>query len=290
MSLLGGINYISNHGTAQGIITRFFLHFEEMGKFAFLGDNERKAKYLKYEVRLMEDFTNFYDTYYEILDLRAEYIQGIENGMYFSAFPDGRTTSDKTPEIKLRRRIMEFFISGRQLLNKFCKSKLLDDGAFKLSLFLLSKDDVVEKYLKSTQGKFKFKNGYKKIVDIAKDAQNDFKRDFMQLRADLEHSYDTSILPFSIAVNGSTIVIVEPSHNGTNIFKLIDRYYNGTLNLIEDMAAYFYGINACSKSHGQITLFKRMGEVNPAKFKYRYTITLDVGYPDLQRLITPAKR
>ena len=190
MSLLGGINYVSNHGTSQGIITRFFLHFEEMSKFAFLGDKQREATYLRYENKNREDFTNFYDTYNEILDLRKEYLDGIKSGIYFSILPNGNTTSDATPEIKIRKRIMEFFISGRQLLNNFCKSELLDDGDFKLSSFLLSKDKVVEKYLSEAQNKFRFKDGYKKIISIATEAQDDFKRDFMQLRGDLEHEYE----------------------------------------------------------------------------------------------------
>jgi len=43
MGLLGKIVYTSSHGTAQGIIPRFFIHFEEMSNMAFVGDAERKS-------------------------------------------------------------------------------------------------------------------------------------------------------------------------------------------------------------------------------------------------------
>lgn len=119
--LLSGINYISNHGTSQGILTRFFLHFEKMAEMGFMGMRwpAAKSRYELYEKKNKEDFTNFYDTYHEVMKLREEYLQGVNNGTYFSINLDGSTSSDSTPEILIRKRIKEFFISGRQLLNNF---------------------------------------------------------------------------------------------------------------------------------------------------------------------------
>ncbi|MGX5687407.1 hypothetical protein [Arcticibacter tournemirensis] len=256
-----------------------------MSKAAFPGDKDREERYWRYHDRNLEDFTNLYDLNYKILDLRKNYLDGIKNGTFFFTLPDGRTSSDGTPEIKIRKSIMDFFISGKQLLNNFCKSELLDDGVFKLSAFLLCKDNTVENYLLSTQERFRFKNSYKKIVDIAKDAQHDFKKDFMDLRNSFEHLYAPLIEPFQITVDRGQIRIIEPSYNSTNIFELVEKYYERTLDLIEDMAAYFFGINACVMSKGYMTLFKRKNEVDPSNFKYRYTITLDVGDPDLIRII-----
>jgi len=289
--LLSGINYISNHGTSQGILTRFFLHFEKMAEMGFMGKRwpAAKSRYELYEKKNKEDFTNFYDTYHEVMKLREEYLQGVNNGTYFSINLDGSTSSDSTPEILIRKRIKEFFISGRQLLNNFGKSGLLEDGDFKVSSFLLYKESVVEKYIKTFSENFRYKQGYLKIIDIAKKAQVDFKKDFMQLRADIEHDYDTEIPKFKICAYNREAVVEEPTYNGTNFFILIDKYYHGTLNLIEDMAAYFYGVNACANTDGKITLFFRKDEVDPPRFRFRYALTLDVGDPSLQRLINPRR-
>ncbi|MDB5014654.1 MAG: hypothetical protein JWQ25_2856, partial [Daejeonella sp.] len=137
MGLFGKIVYISDHGTAQGIIPRFFLHFKEMSEMAFLGDKERAKRYWDYYDKNRDDFTNFYDSYHQIKQLRKRYIEGILSGEYFQRFENGEFTADKSPEVKIKKAIQDFFKDSKPFLNNFAKSKLLDDGVLQLAKLLV---------------------------------------------------------------------------------------------------------------------------------------------------------
>ncbi len=282
--MLGGINYFSNHGTSQGIIPRFFLNFKDMSTFAFMGDKTREELYRNYEKTHQEAFTNFYDMYFEIQKLRLEYINGLNSGKYFKFLEKGKTSSDTTPEITIRRKIKEFFMSGRQLVESFGRSGLLDDEEFKISKFLLADAEKVEHYKSKYSKNFRFPRGYTKIIDMVLDANSHFKVDFFSIRGKLVHD-NLQISPFRLESANGRLVIYEPTIKGVNVFVQIEKYFNGTFDLIEDIAAYFFGINAHVKSHGKITLLMRKPEdVDPANFRYRYTITLDVNDSTLIRI------
>lgn len=284
MSLLGKATSISNHGTAHGIIPRFFLHFEEMSTIAFIGDKSRKELYWEYFDNNQNDFTNFYDSYHNILKLRKEYIDGIITGVYYNRFDNGEVSADKSPEVKIKKAIQDFFKDGKPLLSNFAKSRLLDDEVFILSKVLVANPNAYKKAKEEMLPNLKIK-GYHVLFQIIEDAQEYFKRDFFKIRDDFEHNM-LKIPDFEVKYIDGVAHIVDPQLSGKNIFKLIDQYYYNALNLIEDLAAYFFGLNACHRSNGLITLFANKGKVDSANFRYRYKITMDVNDPDLVKLIT----
>jgi len=285
MKLFNGVKYVSTHGTSQGIIPRFQLHFMEMSEFAFPFDDERKKIVENFCDQTQDHFTNFYDVYNEVLDLRNQYIEGILNGKYFSVSDENGITSDISPEILIRKRIVDFFILGKQLLNNFCKSRLIVDGSFDIGIVLLTKKENIENYISKESQNFRYKNAYIKVIKIASQAQDDFLRDFIFRRGSLEHDYGKSIPDFNIHLKEGNVTIEEPVIFGENVFEQVVRYYKSILNLIEDIACYFFGVNAHINSKGLITLLKRNGESDPSKFKYLYAVTLHVNDPDLTPML-----
>lgn len=283
MGLLGKPIYISNHGTSQGIITRFFLHFQDMSKIAFLGDKSRSKLYVSYEKKCREDFTNFYDLYHRILDLRKKYIEGIVSGIYFKNHSPGNFMADKSPEVEIKKAIQDFFRDGKSLLNNFAKSGLLDDGVFQLSKLLVVSPKNYKKAKQAMLPNLRFP-GYNVLFCIVEDAEENFKREFFRVRDDFEHN-GLQISDFQINAKNQRFEIIDPTLNGINIFKLIDKCYYATFDLIESLAAYFFGINAHTRSNGIITLFYNKGKVDPSNFFYQYKITLNVNDPSLIRLI-----
>jgi len=283
MSLLGKPVYISDHGTAQGIIPRFFLHFEEMSKMAFLGDEERKKIFLNYFNNSLNEFTNFYDSYQNILQLRKDYIEGIVSGKYYKRFENGEFWADKSPEVKIKKAVQDFFKDGKPFLNNFAKSGLLDDSPFVLNKLLVVSEKSYNK-AKSEMLPFLRLPGYNILFHLIEEAQVKFKKEFFIIRDEFEHN-SLRVQDFEVKYENGVTHITDPSYKGQNIFKLIDKFYYWTLDLIENLSAYFFGLNACNNSKGAITLFYNNGVVDPSKFRYRYTITLDVKDPDLTRLI-----
>ncbi|MCX2574859.1 hypothetical protein [Pedobacter sandarakinus] len=253
-----------------------------MSEFAFPFNKERKNLVESFVDQTQDHFTNFYDVFNEVINLRNEYIDGILTGKYFSVSGENEITSDISPEIVIRRKIVDFFISGKQLLNNFCLSNLISDGEFEAKDFLLSKPEVIEKYIRKQSSKFKYKSGYTKIANIAFEAQKKFLANFMFRRNRIEHDYGKNIPDFKIYVNDlKEIKIIEPIYYEENIFEQIINYYYSTLDLIEDVSSYFFGVNAHINSKGIITLLKRKEKADPSKFKYRYAIKLHVNDPNL---------
>lgn len=283
MGFLGKIVYTSNHGTAQGIIPRFFLHFEDMSKMAFLGDLDRKKRYQDYYDKNLNDFTNFYDSYQQVIQLRKDYIEGIISGKYYKRFENGEFTADRSPEVKIIKAIQDFFKDGKPFLNNFAKSKLLNDGVLEMEKLLVVSEKAYNKAKLEMSPNLKLK-GYEVLFKIIEDAQASFKKDFFLIRDEFEHNY-MKLPGFEIRVENGITNIIDPHFDGKNIFKLIDIYYYKTLDLIEDLAAYFFGNNVCFNTKGIITLFYNNEKIDPQNFRYRYRITLDVNDPDLTKLI-----
>jgi len=281
--LLGKIVYTSNHGTSQGIVTRFFLQFEEMSKFAFMGDQERKKLHENYYNKNLNDFTDFYDIYQLILKLRRNYIEGIKSGLFYKAFENGEFTADKSPEVNIKKAIKDFFSAGKPLLNNFAKSKIIDDGNFELVKLLIKSPESFDKAKNEMLPNLKIK-GYNVLFQIIEDAQTEFKKDFFLIRDAFEHNY-LQIPNFEIKESNGVIFIEDPKLKGENVFKLIDFYYHKTLNLIEDLSAYFFGLNVCLRTNGNITLFSRKSGIDPSHSIYKYTLSINCNDPNLIQLI-----
>ncbi len=250
---------------------------------AFMGDITRENLYDEYYENNLDDFTNFYDGYQNVIQLRKEYIEGIISGKYYSRFDSGEFTADKSPEVKIKKAIQDFFKDGKPFLTNFAKSRLLNDGVLQLERLLV----VSEKNYKTAKDEMISSLPYKVyevFFNLIEDAQDAFKKDFFLIRDKFEHN-SFRLPDFETNFENGTLHIIDPHINGQNIFKLIDLYYYSSLNLIEDLAAYFFGINAYHRSNGMITLFSNNGLVEPSNFRFRYTITLDVGDPDLTKLI-----
>src|SRR5690606_15950297 len=222
MGLLGKIVYTSDHGTAQGIIPRFFLHFEEMSKMAFLGNKERKQTYLDYYNNNLSEFTNFYDSYQNILKLRKDYIDGIVSGKYYKRFENGEFSADKSPEVKIKKAVQDFFKDGKPFLNNFSKSGLLDDSPFLLSKLLVVSEKSYNK-AKSEMLPLLRLQGYSILFHLIEQAQIEFKKEFFIIRDEFEHN-SLRLPDFDIKFENGITHIIDPTYKDQNIFQLVDKF------------------------------------------------------------------
>ena len=139
MSIFKGQQIVSNHGTKQGIIPRFWLQTMELAESTFGKENGNKI-ISKFFPQNLGDFTNFYDIFQEINLDYTDFINGLQNGQYFSITDKGEFNLDNSVELKMEKKIKDFFILGRLLINNFAKSQILESDNFDLNKYMIVKD------------------------------------------------------------------------------------------------------------------------------------------------------
>ncbi len=139
-----GYESISNHGTSSGIIPRFFNQPMDIAQSAF-GKKEADDMFNSFLTMNIPDFTDFYDLYNEILEKYTDYKNGLQDGRYFSVNDKGQFRLDRSVEFEFHRKIKDFYILGRLLINNFCKSKILDSEHLELNNFILVNDKNFDK-------------------------------------------------------------------------------------------------------------------------------------------------
>lgn len=279
--LFKGYATFSNHGTSQGIIPRFYLQMIDMAQFAFdkEGVEERLQNFLDKNI---SDFTDFYDLFNELKSLYIDYRDGLKNGKYYSIDNKGSFRHDRSNELTLKKKIKDFFIQGRLVVYNFGKSGVINDGEFILNNFLIVKDGNFQKSkqscIDSPAG-----NKYKLLIEIIEKAREDFLSEFNQIRADFEHQ-NLQIEDFKVQVLNDQIEVVEPTLGGMNLLSKIEYFYEQTLDLIEVLMVFFYGIQAYEKTSGFMTLFRR-DEFDYSNMNYKYVVMPNIYESGLTKLI-----
>lgn len=276
-----GYSTFSNHGTSQGIIPRFYLQMIDMAQFAFdkEGVEERLQNFLDKNI---SDFTDFYDLFTELKTLYIEYRDGLKNGKYYSIDNKGSFRHDRSSELTLKKKIKDFFIQGRLVIYNFGKSGVINDGEFILNNFLIVNDGNFQKSkqscISSPDG-----NKYKYLIEIIEKARKDFLSEFIQTRVDFEHK-NFQIEDFKVQVLNDQIEVIEPILGTMNLLTMIEYFYEQTLDLIEILMVFFYGIQAYEKTNGFMTLFRR-DEFDYSNLNYKYVVMPNMYESGLTKLI-----
>lgn len=279
--LFKGYSTFSNHGTSQGIIPRFYLQMIDMAQFAFdkAGVEERLQNFLDKNI---SDFTDFYDLFSELKSLYIDYREGLKSGKYYSIDNKGSFRHDRSNELTLKKKVKDFFIQGRLVVYNFGKSGVINDGEFILNNLLIVKDGNFQKSKQScidspTANKYKF------LIEIIEEAREEFLSEFNQIRADFEHQ-NLQIEDFKVQVLNGQIEVVEPTLGGMSLLSKIEYFYEQTLDLIEVLMVFFYGIQAYEKTNGFMTLFRR-DEFDYSNMNYKYVVNPNMYESGLTKLI-----
>lgn len=248
------IERISNHGIEQGIVTRFFLQMQKMAEYAFIDENERNSRIGKYMNIVISDFTAFYDLKQEICEILENYRTGVLIGEFIKRDERGIITTNRSLETKLKSRIKDFFILGRLTINNWAKSGAIDDDFFTLNDLLIVKDANFIKNKNALLDKDKIRR-YEHLFEIIEFARNEFLTSFNQIRAEIEHQ--NFVIPnFRLDFINNKIVFEQPKLYDKDLMELLDYYYNSLFEFIENIMAYYLGINAYINWNGLVTLYE----------------------------------
>lgn len=270
MSIFKGQQTISTHGTKQGITPRFWIQTMELATSVF-GKKEGDDLVGKFFPENLGDFTNLYDIFHEIKNDYSDFSEGLKDGRYFSINEKEEFRLDTSVELQLDKKVKDFFILGRLLINNFSKSQILNFEHFDLNKFIIVKDSNFiknsdEYNANDASGKFK------PLIDLIKEGRNNFLTDFNQIRADIEHN-NFKVPKFNINTNNGNFV--EPSINGQQtLIQELSFYYENLLELLENIIAYFFAVIAIAKNPNQ-GLFIR------TDYDYTKTISKYVIFPKM---------
>lgn len=279
--VIKGYSTFSNHGTDQEIIPRFYLQMVDMAQFAFdkAGIEERLHDFLNKNI---SDFTEFYDLFTEMKFIYVDYRDGLKSGKYYSLDDKGFFRHDRSNELVLKKKIKDFFIQGRLVIYNFGKSGVINDGEFVLNNFLIVKDGRFEQnklsFLNSTVG-----HKYKFLIEIIENARKAFLSELNQIRADFEHQ-NLQVENFKVQAVNNQIEVFEPNLGNGNLLNKIENFYEQTLDLIEVLMAFFYGIQAYEATNGFMTLFRR-DEFDYSNLHYKYLVMPNMYENGLIKLI-----
>ena len=279
--IIKGYSTLSNHGTSQGIIPRFYLQMRDMAQFA-IDKNDLENRFAKFMQKNIPDLTDFYDLFNEIKDIYTDYREGLQNGKYYSLNEKTAFHHDRSKEIILKRKIKDFFILGRLVVFNFGKSEIINDGNFILDNFFFVKDSNFEKnkldYLEN-----KSEIDYSILIEIIEKSRASFLTAFNQIRADFEHK-NLQVDDFGVRFIDGKVEIVEPTFGHSNLLTEMEISYEKILDLIEILMAYYFGLNAVKKMNGFMSLFRR-NEYDYSNLKYKYAIQPIIYETGLTRLL-----
>ena len=73
-----------------------------------------------------------------------DYKVGLTDGKYFSINDKGQFKLDQSVELKLEKKIKDFFILGRLIINNFAKTTIIDTEHFVLNKVIIVNDRSIE--------------------------------------------------------------------------------------------------------------------------------------------------
>lgn len=119
---------------------------------------------------------------------------------------------------------------------------------------LIVKDANFIKNKNALLGKDKIRR-YEHLFEIIELARNEFLTSFNQIRAEIEHQ--NFVIPnFRLDFIDNKIVFEQPKLYDKDLMELLDYYYNSLFEFIENIMAYYLGINAYINWNGLVTLYE----------------------------------
>lgn len=264
MSIFKGHQVISNHGTSQGILPRFWLQTMELAESAF-GKAEGDKKLGDFFTKNVNDITNLYDLYHEIAIEYNDYRVGLTDGRYFSINDKEQFKLDQSVELKFEKKIKDFFILGRLLVNNFAKTTIIDSEYFVLNKVIIVNDKNFDKN-KLEYIELDPSQRFLPLFEIIEKARKEFLNEFNDVRAEIEHN-NYSIPKFEINTENGNFT--EPSLHGRKLLiEELEYYYNSLLDLIENLIVYYFGIEAVSKNNNLALYFRKDYDFQKTVSKY----------------------
>jgi len=257
---------ISNHGSITGIYPRFFAQMLELWQSAFGRGSEYEKKSTGYLNHVMSSIEIFYDLYHEILNLHQDYKEGIIDGRYIEKDINGNISLKNSNEIEINKKVKDFFICGKQVINNLGKSGMLTDDHFDFSKLIFVKDSQFNRNKNSFLNNDPLKR-YALLFLLIENARKNFLTQFNATRDDFEHNLKK--LNKYITIQNSKFFYKEPEINGKPLIEILSFYYENLLDFIEKIMAYYYGINARINKGNIYTLYIRLDYDYP-KMKHKY--------------------
>ena len=256
MSIFDRIELDINHGTEKGIVPRFYRQIREIAQIAFLNKEDFDSKMLSLYKENLKDFTSFYDLFEEIESIHLDYNKGVKNGEYFFRDKQGVKNLDRTKEVILNRKIKEFFVEGKQVINNLSKTGVVKDETFDLFNFLFVKETNFHKaknnYIANNS------NGiHIRLIEYIEQSRKDFLTLYLSIRDKFEH-HNFRIDEYIVDLDAKNELIVsEPKIENYNSFSLVKGMYNNILYFCEGILVLFYGAIAVSKTNGFFGLYRK---------------------------------
>jgi len=261
--------YISNHGTAQGIWPRFYLQIADLAELA-VGKSEFIDRTGIYLQKVIPDLTNLYDIYHKIITAIEDYKTGIESGKYFSVNERGHSSWNRLNEVEISNLTKDFIIRCKITLVNFIKCGITDECDFKISDFYFCDEKKFQN--KKQQYIKKGDNKYLPLIDLIENANSGFLNQLNEIRGSIEHNL-FSLDKFTLNRTENFATISEPDLQERPISKQLTFYYEKILEFIEKITVYYFGIN------GEINLptFLELhidDEFDFANLNYKYRFSL----------------
>jgi hypothetical protein len=263
------IEYDSNHGTSQGIWTRFYLQMVDLGELA-IGKNDFDNRTSVYLEKVIPDLTNLYDIYNKIISTIDDYKTGVENGKYYKINEKGHSSFYRLAEVEIYNLTKDFIIRSKILVVNFMKCGFADERNFKLAdFFFCNEIKFIEKkklYLKKSYGK------YSPLLNLIEKAKTEFLNQLNEIRGAIEH--DLFSLPkFSLHKNNNSATISEPDLQDQILSIKLKFFYEKILDFVEKMMCYYFGINGEIEKGGFLQ-FHVDDIFDYSEMRWKYTFAL----------------
>lgn len=264
------IEYDSNHGTEQGIWTRFYLQIFDLAELA-IGKTEFEKRTGLYLEKVIPDLTNLYDVFLKLRTLIGDYKEGVRNGKYFTVNERGHSSFNRLNEVEIYNLTKDFLIRCKIAIVNFVKSGFTDENDFKLSEYFFCSStkfkDKKQQYSKTSDGR------YLPLLNLIENANNDFLEQLNDIRGAIEH--DLFSLPKFILHRDkpNSPWLEEPVLQGQVLSDKLSFYYEKSLEFIEKIMVYYIGINGERNLKGFLELHVD-NEFDFPNMKYKYRFSL----------------
>ena len=154
---------------------------------------------------------------------------------------------------------------GRLIINNFAKTTIIDTEHFVLNKVIIVNDKNFDKN-KLEYIKLDASHRFLPLFEIIEKARKEFLNEFNDIRAEIEHN-NFSIPKFEINTKNGNFT--EPSiHGSKSLIEELKYYYNCLLDLIENLIAYYFGIEAVYKNENLALYFRKDYDFQKTVLKY----------------------
>ncbi|RTL56142.1 MAG: hypothetical protein EKK37_16820 [Sphingobacteriales bacterium] len=240
-----------------------------LGELA-VGKDEFEKRTKLYFDKVIPDLTNLYDIYHKLIATINDYKVGVENGKYFKVDERGHSSLDRLNEVTIRNLTKDFIIRAKILQVNFFKCGFADEDNFKLTnFFTFEKNKLAERkklYLKKSDGK------YLPLINLIEKANDNFLKQLTDLRGAIEHDL-FSLEKFQLNRKDNIATISEPDLEGQLLSTKLKFFYENSLEFIEKMMVYYFGVNGEVNKNGFLQLY--VDDVfDYSEMRWKYTFAL----------------